>query len=313
MTRFVSLSIIATLLLSLCVLTSCSSEKPRPGAAAGGSSSSSSSSSDDDDSSDSDDSDSSATAAPAPDQEVGDAGDGWGTLVMHFTYGGDTPTQPTITPTKDPEVCGQHELIEEWRIVSADNSGLANVLVWMLPESVDDLRIHDSYDATAEEPVIVDNQGCRFEPHISVLRTTQPFVVTNADPVSHNTKGEPPSNTPFNFNVSQGAEITVTPALTKAERRPFPISCSVHPWMQGYVLLQDHPYCAVSGPDGELRIENLPAGTWEFQVWQEKVGYVTNVAIDGEDTSWARGRFTVTIEPDTETDMGDIVVPADEF
>jgi len=60
---------------------------------------------------------------------------------------------------------------------------------------------------------------------------------------------------------------------------------------------------AITGADGTFTIPKLPAGELEFQVWQERVGYL-------ETPSWTRGRFTMTLEPG-ENDLGTIeIAPA---
>jgi hypothetical protein len=41
------------------------------------------------------------------------------------------------------------------------------------------------------EPVVIDQQGCKFVPQAMVFRVGQPLLMKNSDPVSHNvrTKG----------------------------------------------------------------------------------------------------------------------------
>ena len=54
--------------------------------------------------------------------------------------------------------------------------------------------------------------------------------------------------------------------------------------MKARLLVRPDPYFAVSDKDGNFEIKNLPAGTeLEFQVWQEKSGYVEKAKIDGKD------------------------------
>ena len=42
--------------------------------------------------------------------------------------------------------------------------------------------------------------------------------------------------------------------------------------MDFWTLVVDHPYATVTNEKGEFRIPDLPAGTHEFRVWQEKSG-----------------------------------------
>ena len=47
------------------------------------------------------------------------------------------------------------------------------------------------------------------------------------------------------------------------------IKCDVHPWMNSYVSVFDHPYFAVTDDNGNYKIDNIPAGTYEVIAWQE--------------------------------------------
>ena len=40
--------------------------------------------------------------------------------------------------------------------------------------------------------------------------------------------------------------------------------------MKAWVLVQDHPYFAVTDEKGNFTIENIPPGTYEVIAWQEK-------------------------------------------
>lgn len=54
-----------------------------------------------------------------------------------------------------------------------------------------------------------------------------------------------------------------------------PIRCDVHGWMNAYAGVMDHPYFAVSGPDGTFEIEGVPPGTYTIEAWHEKLGTLT--------------------------------------
>jgi hypothetical protein len=76
--------------------------------------------------------------------------------------------------------------------------------------------------------------------------------------------------------------------------------------MRGYILPRDNPYAAVTGDDGSFEIKDIPAGTWEFQVWQEVAGYLA------AKPEWKKGKFKLEIKPG-DNDLGTIQVPADLF
>jgi len=51
-----------------------------------------------------------------------------------------------------------------------------------------------------------------------------------------------------------------------------PVKCNIHSWMHAYIGVLDHPYFAVSSPDGTFSIPNLPPGTYTVALWHEKLG-----------------------------------------
>jgi hypothetical protein len=46
--------------------------------------------------------------------------------------------------------------------------------------------------------------------------------------------------------------------------------CRVHPEMEGYVVVLQNPFFAVTGADGHYKIDNVPAGNYSVGVWHAK-------------------------------------------
>jgi hypothetical protein len=70
--------------------------------------------------------------------------------------------------------------------------------------------------------------------------------------------------TPF-FNMGQvvaSERIAKTPGLVE-------VRCVQHPWTRAYVAVFNHPYFAVTKPDGSFRIDSMPAGNYRLMVWHE--------------------------------------------
>ena len=97
-----------------------------------------------------------------------------------------------------------------------------------------------------------------------------------------------------------------------AEKLPVMVSCSIHPWMKGWLVIRDTPYMAVTDEQGKFEIQNLPAGKWRFMFWQEAAGYVDDVKIGGKPQKWSRGIVEIDIQPG-KNDLGKIVVAPDLF
>ena len=79
---------------------------------------------------------------------------------------------------------------------------------------------------------------------------------------------------------------------------------------------------AITNSDGKFRIEKVPAGVHEITVWHERIGYLdTKEDADGNSTwiikrkrvDWTGRRCTVTVNPDSVTDFGQIEIPSVRF
>lgn len=232
------------------------------------------------------------------------AAGGWGDLTGTFVYAGDAPKLEKLSVTKDTEFCMMMPPVDETVVVNPENGGLKNVVVYLyLKRGADPPPIHESYEAGAADEVALDNEWCRFDDHVVALRTTQKLVVKNSDKIAHNTKIDSVANPGINPILPPGQDIQHE--FSKEERLPIPVSCSIHPWMKGYIVVKDSPYFAVSDEDGKFTIKNLPTGEWTFQIWHEKPGYVDDVVTNGEAVEWSKGRVDVAIGPG-ENDLGEI-------
>jgi plastocyanin len=218
----------------------------------------------------------------------------WGDLEGTFVFKGTPPTPKKIVVDKDQQYCGPHNPVDESIVVNKENNGLANVVVYLMDPPPAKPKIHPDYEKDAKAEVLIDNEKCRFAPHVQGIRTGQTLVVGNKDPIGHNTKADFFNNNPFNDLIPAGGSVKKT--FTKAEATPSVLSCSIHPWMNGYVLIREDPYFAISDQDGKVLIKNLPTGEHTFVVWSNK--FITNVSVDGKApaTPWARGRVKMNIK-----------------
>lgn len=218
------------------------------------------------------------------------SGQEWGDLTGTFVIKGAAPAAAKINVDKDPQFCGQHSLVDEAVVVNKENGGLANVVVYLMDTAKP--KIHPDYEKGAKAEVVIDNQNCRFEPHVLAIRTGQTLVIGNKDPIGHNTKADFFGNTPFNDLIPAGGSLKKS--FTKAEATPSDLTCSIHPWMKARLLIRDDPYFAVSDKDGKFIIKNLPAGEHTFVVWSNK--FISSPTVDGKAATWARGRVKMNIK-----------------
>jgi len=263
-------------------------------------------------SSQSSDGPSAADEPSSVEQEPEMVADGWGNLRGRFVFRG-APPQPTkLVITKDLQVCGKGDLFNETLVVNPENKGIQNVVVQLyLKRSDKRPAIHESYAALADAVVHLDNVLCRFDGHVVGVQTSQKLIIRNLDAVGHNTKIDALSNTAINPILAANSQLEHQ--FTKPERAPVPVSCSIHPWMSGHLLVVDHPYFCITNENGLFEIANLPSGDWFFSAWHEKARYITEVTVDGARVTWARGRFEQPVRDGSVTDMGDIEVEAAMF
>ncbi len=123
------------------------------------------------------------------------------------------------------------------------------------------------------EPVVFDQKGCLYTPHVAAVQVGQPLKIRNSDGVLHNVNVRPTKNQGFNMGQPvQGMESDKT--FTTPEVM-IPVKCDVHPWMHAWIGVQDHPYASVTSDDGSFSLKNLPPGEYEIEAWHEKYGTAT--------------------------------------
>ena len=176
---------------------------------------------------------------------------------------GDTP----IAMNADPTCASLHTTPVDTGKYLVKDGKLGNVFVYVKTGLEG-----QSFPAPAEKKVL-DQQGCQYTPHVMGLQVGQPLSIKNSDATLHNIHAMPKSNAEFNQGQPiQNMEFDKT--FDKAEVM-VPFKCDVHPWMNAYLGVLDHPYYAVSGEDGSFSLDKLPAGTYTLEAWHEELGTAT--------------------------------------
>jgi hypothetical protein len=227
----------------------------------------------------------------------------WGSLKGRFVVEGTPPARSPLAVGDVAFCIGQKPMDET--VVVGEKGGLANVAVYFSLPRGQSIDIHPDYAELLKKPVELDNKNCHFVPHVTLLRVGQELLIKNSDPLGHNTRMENPANS-FNEMLGAGDQRPVT--LKQASTLPIPISCSIHTFMKGHVLLLDHPYMAVTDENGAFEIKNVPAGARGFTFWHEAPGYLRDLRVGSARTD-RRGRAELTIKAGETLDLGEIRVP----
>lgn len=149
-----------------------------------------------------------------------------------------------------------------------DSGGLQNAFVWVKT------GLDPKYGfPVPDEAVVLDQAGCRYIPRVVGIRAGQTLEVLNSDDTLHNVHAMPNQNVEFNEGQPvKGMRLTRTFTTPEVMVR---FTCNVHSWMNAHVGVVEHPFFAVTSPDGSFEIAGVPPGTYTVEVWHERFGRLT--------------------------------------
>ena len=195
-----------------------------------------------------------------------------GSIIGTITFEGKAPKMKPLKLDADPICVVNNEIApkKEWLILD-ENKGVKNALVFI----TEGLNIDYS---PPEEPVVIDQKGCIYSPHVVGIMAGQQLDILNNDGTLHNIHALPKVNKEFN-KAQPRSKKKLSVKFEKPEA-PFKVKCDVHPWMGAYIGVFDHPCFAVSGDDGTYIISDLKPGEYVIEAWHEKLGSQTaNVTV----------------------------------
>lgn len=144
-------------------------------------------------------------------------------------------------------------------------------------------------------PVRLTNKGCRFMPHVTVVRPGTTLELTNDDPTLHTTHAYAADGRSL-FNVALPVPGLVVKRPADKATGTTRVACDTHPWMQGFVYVSADR-AVVSDADGRFAFTDVPPGTYELTIWHERLkGAVQRVTVAAGQSVDAA--FTVTPDPD---------------
>jgi plastocyanin len=208
-----------------------------------------------------------------------------GGIVGRISFEGTPPENPKVKLSGDPMCTRAHADGMAFENYIVTDGGLDNVFVY-----VKDGLGNYYFDAPAQ-PVKIDQQGCRYVPHVIGVQAGQSVEITNSDDTMHNVHAVPDVNREVNIGQHTKDQKDIH-TFTAAEVM-VPLKCDLHPWMNAYVGVVAHPYYAVTKDGGKFELKNLPAGTYTVEAWHEKAGTQTQqVTIGQKETKDVTFTFT---------------------
>jgi len=209
-----------------------------------------------------------ATGAPvaaAAGRRAQPSGGAAGTLTGRILFEGTPPPSQSVNMAKDPECVrenqGRKVFIQDGEVNT--NRTLPNVFVYVKAGATGQFKAPST-------PVVLDQQGCVFVPHVLGIMVGQPLKVLNSDFTTHNVHVMSKVNAEWNESQPPGAA-----PIYKTFAHPeimIPLKCNEHPWMSAYIGVVSNPFYDVTGTNGTFTIKNLPPGEYTIEAWTATFG-----------------------------------------
>ncbi len=118
------------------------------------------------------------------------------------------------------------------------------------------------------ERAVIDQRDKKFIPRVLPVRVGTRVTFPNNDDVWHNV-----------FSTSEAKKFNLglyPPGKTRNVTFDKPgvvrILCNVHPHMEAYVVVKEHPFFAVSDSRGNYRLDKVPVGKYRLEIWHPELG-----------------------------------------
>ena len=204
------------------------------------------------------------------------------------TFEGKAPALKPLSMDADPVCAKKHSApVPNEMLALGSGNTMGNIMVWVSKG----VPAGKTYPAP-KTPVVLDQNGCVYKPHVMGIMVGQPYRILNSDGVLHNIHTLPKVNKQFN----QGMPATLKETSTTFDKPEavFHIKCDVHPWMSAWIAVFTHPFYSVTGTDGKFSITGLDPGSYEITAWHERLGTQTaSVTVAANETKNQNFKFAV--------------------
>jgi len=177
-----------------------------------------------------------------------------------ITFAGTKPKPQKIMMDQDPVCVQKHSgpVFAEDNQVNSDGT-LSNVFVYVKAGA-------ENYTfATPADPVVLDQNGCMYQPHVLGIMVGQTLKIVSSDPTTHNIHPMPKDN--MEWNMSQPPNAAPIEKKFARQEIMVPVKCNQHPWMRAYIGVTKSPFFSVTGSDGKFTIKGLPPDDYTIEAW----------------------------------------------
>ena len=121
-----------------------------------------------------------------------------------------------------------------------------------------------SYTPPPATPVKLSQKGARFWPAVLPVLKGTTVDLTNDDFVTHSIFSRSRVK-PFDLGLYGKGQ---TKLMKFEQAGPVEIFCSIHPRMNGVILVLQNPFFTKPAADGGFTLPNVPAGQWKLRVYR---------------------------------------------
>jgi hypothetical protein len=173
-----------------------------------------------------------------------------------------TSAEPAATG-RDSVVCGQ--AIPD-SSVQQKGTGLGNVIVWL-----DGVRM--GKPIPLDKRLELESDRCILTPRVQAAVTGSAVNVIGHDDFRQHLRFLSAGDTAARAAILLGKDEQVIPTELPAKAPGLVIVRDAdHPWPRAYLAVFDHPYFAVTKPDGSFAIDAVPPGKYTLVAWHERTG-----------------------------------------
>jgi plastocyanin len=208
-----------------------------------------------------------------------------GTITGVVNFQGTPSVRQEISMDMDPACTIDMKSASKSEMVIVNAGKLENVFVYVKS------GLENYAMPRPQEPAVINQKGCRYEPHVLGVMAGQPIKILNSDRAEHNVHAVAQDNPQWNLSQMPGAapleETFNNPELM------MPIVCNQHPWMKMYVNVVGSPFYAVTDAQGRFRISGLPPGDYTIEALHERLGArEAKVHVDAKQSAQVNFAFT---------------------
>jgi len=135
-------------------------------------------------------------------------------------------------------------------------------------EGLPDERVKTRLLKLKAKKVVMDQRDVQFFPRVLAVPVGSTVNFLNNDKTFHNVFS-PSEAKKFDLGLySPGRSRSVTfekPGVVK-------ILCHVHPHMEAFIVVKEHPFFGVTDGRGNYQLDNVPLGKYRLEIWHPEFG-----------------------------------------